>query len=265
MTRLIRAVLVLTALVLLIFMTGFIIQAPWATVLWPWPDTPLSYLFVGSILAAVALPVGWIGLTGELAALRSGALDFTVSYAGISGFFVLFYPQAGLSSPYTVFAVGGLILNGIIYLLSRRIAFQDSRPMPSLVRGSFLVFALVLIGVGMALVTGQPHIFPWPLKPESSVLVGWIFLGAAVYFLHGVAVPLWHNACGQLLGFLAYDLVLLGPFISHLDRVHPDHRLSLMLYLSVLIYSTLLAVYFLFIHRTTRLIGRQQPPDRWLV
>ena len=255
MQSFIRFILFVTALGLLVIQVGFVTKAPWATQLWPWPDTPLTYLFVGSIFAAVALPIAWVGLSGELAALRGGALDFTVSYLGISSFLLWFYQQNGVDpiNPYTLFVCGGVLLNFIIYLLSRRVEFADERPMPGLVRWSFLLFALVLMGVGSSLIMLLPHIFPWPLKPETSVLIGFIFLGAAVYFLYGFFVPLWSNACGQLLGFLAYDAVLLGPFIKHFDKVKEEHLLSLTIYVGVLIYSALLAIYFLFLHPATRL------------
>jgi hypothetical protein len=60
-------------------------QWSWATGLWPWPDSPLSYRFVASILAAIALPVLWIAITRETAALRAGALDFALNYAVLGG------------------------------------------------------------------------------------------------------------------------------------------------------------------------------------
>lgn len=54
--------------------------------------------------------------------------------------------------------------------------------MPGLVRASFLVFAIVLVLVGTALIMRYPAVFPWPLQPQSSVVSGWVFLGAAMYF-----------------------------------------------------------------------------------
>jgi hypothetical protein len=56
-----------------------------------------------------------------------------------------------------------------------------------------------------------------------------------------------------LLGFLAYDLVLIGPFLQHFSTVRPEMRLSLVLYTAVVVYSGLLAIYFLFLHPPTRL------------
>lgn len=121
-------------------------------------------------------------------------------------------------------------------------------------RRTFGAFAVVLILAGTALIVGRPNVFTWPLNPDDSVIYGWIFLGAAVYFLHGVVRPGWYNASGQLLGFLAYDLILIFPFLAHFDTVHPEHRTSLTVYTTVLIYSGALAIYYLFLHRRTRLL-----------
>ena len=61
------------------------------------------------------------------------------------------------------------------------------------------------------------------------------------------------NSCGQLLGFLAYDLILIVPFIGHFTTVTSDHLLSLSIYVAVLVYSGALAVYYLFVNKTTLL------------
>ena len=48
--------LICAGLVTLVFTVGFIGQAPLGDDLWPWEVTPLSYLFLASILAAIAMP-----------------------------------------------------------------------------------------------------------------------------------------------------------------------------------------------------------------
>ncbi len=128
-------------------------------------------------------------------------------------------------------------------------------------RVSFGIFAAVLLPVSLRLIGQASVIFPWPLNPRSSVIYGLIFLGAVTYFLPGVFRPRWGNATGQLLGFLAYDLVLIGPFLQHYAVVKPEHRASLIVYTVVLVYSGTLAVYYLFINPQTRfLAARELPP-----
>jgi hypothetical protein len=51
------------------------------------------------------------------------------------------------------------------------------------------------------------------------------------------------------LGFLAYDLVLIIPFLQHFANVRPEMLLSLTIYTAVVSYSGLL----LFVHPPTRL------------
>ena len=128
---------------------------------------------------------------------------------------------------------------------------NDSRPTPLPVRLSFGIFIITLLLAGSALVLRLP-VFPWDLNPNSSVIFGCIFLGDAFYFLHALLRPGWHNALGQLLSFLAYDLVLIVPFVWLFNTVKPDHFISLIVYIAVLVYSGGLAVYYLLIDPQTR-------------
>jgi hypothetical protein len=255
MTKSVRAALVLTGVLSVIPMAGFMLNLPWASDLWLWPDSPLSYLFIASILAAIAAPVVWIGLSGELGAMAPGALDLTLTYSGIAAFLLVHSGNAG-QGYLLAYAVGsGLAAVGNfgIFLWSRGQAPRDTRPLPMPVRVAFAVFALLLIGVGTALLLGTAHVFPWPLKPESSVVFGWVYLGAAVYFLYGLKKSTWGYGYGQLVGFLAYDLVLLWPFLQRFELVKPEHLLSLTVYTIVIISSGLLALFYLVINKDTRL------------
>lgn len=91
------------------------------------------------------------------------------------------------------------------------------------------------------------------MTPALSIVVGWMFFGASIYFAYALVRPSWVNATGQLLGFLAYDLVLIGPFVSRLSTVSAEHRPGLILYTAVLVYSGMLAIWLLFIRRDTRM------------
>jgi hypothetical protein len=86
-----------------------------------------------------------------------------------------------------------------------------------------------------------------------SVVVGWMFLGAAFYFFYALLRPSWVNSAGQLAGFLAYDVVLIVPFLTRLPTTPPQNRLGLTVYTAVVLYSGLLAIYYLFINKPTRL------------
>ncbi len=84
-------------------------------------------------------------------------------------------------------------------------------------------------------------------------MFGLIFLGAATYFVYGALDPHWGNAVGQLAGFLAYDLVLLAPFLEHFGTAQGGSLVSLIIYVAFLVYSGTLASYYLFASNATRI------------
>jgi hypothetical protein len=250
----IRSLTMASGLVILLVAFGFIFQVPMATNLWPWPDGRLSYLFIGSILAAVSVAALWIGWTGEFGALPAGALNIFVIAVTASVYYFQLALRDGRSNMISVgiAAVVMAFASAAAFFWSRRIPLADVRPMPGLVKVSFGIFITSLILAGGALIFHAP-IFPWTLNPDSSVIFGCIFLGDAFYFLYSLSFPRWHNALGQLLSFLAYDLVLILPFLALFKTVKPELMLNLIMYVAVLIYSGGLAVYYLFINSKTRL------------
>jgi len=251
--KLIRTLILIGGLLVLALAAGFVFQSPMATSLWPWPDGRYSYLFIGSILAAAGAAMLWTGWTGETGALPAGSLNiFVIGLTTMVYFFQLVMQQGRWNLiPFGIAALLAAIAGGASFLWSRRLAFTDPRPTPGLVRISFGVFIASLFLAGGALLFGAP-IFPWALNPDSSVIFGCIFIGDAFYFLYGLLRPRWQNAFGPLLSFLAYDLVLIGPFLALFQTVKPEHWVNLVVYIAVLIYSGALAVYFLFIHPKTR-------------
>jgi len=257
-----RFVLVLSALTTLIAAAGFAFQLPWALWLWPWQDGRLSYIFIGSIAAAIGAPILWIGVRGVSAAIPGGALNLIVALGGMSLYvFSLWVRDGGTRLLLTALVLGALaLINVWLFLATYRLPAPDTRPTPAVVRASFGLFAVVLVSVSAAMVLRAPHVFPWPLKADSSVMFGLIFLGASLYFIYGVVRPFWFNAFGQLLGFLAYDVVLLYPYAQHFANVKPDHLPSLTVYMTVIIYSLLLALYFLVLDPRTR-IGSAKVPE----
>ena len=71
-------------------------------------------------------------------------------------------------------------------------------------------------------------------------------------FLYGLSIPRWHNACGQLWSFLAYDIVLIVPFLLHFITVSPARLPSLIVNTIILVFSGALALYYLLIKKETR-------------
>ena len=249
----IRYMTVLGGLVILALAIGFIFQTPIAARLWPWPDGRLSYMFIGSILAAASIAAFWIGWTGEFGALPAGSLNiFVIAVTTTIYFFQLALQEDRPNMIlFGIMALFMAIASGAAFLWSRKLPLGDPRPMPLLVKISFWVFIASLIFAGGALIFRMP-IFPWALNPDSSVIFGCIFIGDAFYFLYSLLNPRWHNALGQLLSFLAYDLVLIVPFLLLFKTVKPEYLINLIVYVAVLIYSGAIAIYFLFFNSHTR-------------
>jgi len=255
MSQIVRYSFIATSVIALVLTVGFFLQLPWATGLWPWPTSRLSNIFIASILAASAVPVLWIGLSGELAAITGGAINLCLTYLGMAAFSFHIYSQDTGRRPILLYAIVCIALAVLCFGLifwARRIRFRDTRPLPNGVRVSFVAFLIILVLVGGALVLHMANIFPWRIGPEQSVLYGWIFLGAACYFLYALINPKWANAQGQLLGFLAYDVVLIAPFLNHFTTVDPRLWINLVIYTGVIIYSGLLAAYYLLLNKATR-------------
>jgi hypothetical protein len=250
----VRAAFVVAGVLSLVLTVGFLAQVTWATTLWPWPAAPLSFVFIASILAAIGIPVLWIAVSGEIAAAQAGSIDLAVMYGGMFVYVLTLLgdPRQPELWPYAIVFGVACVGSGAAFLWSRRIAWRDERPMPGLVRGSFAAFALILVAAGTALIF-HSAIFPWRLTSESSVMFGFVYFGAAVYFISGFLSPRWPNAAGQLAGFLAYDLVLMAPFLSHFKVAHGGQVVSLIVYTTFLVYSGGLAIYYLFLHDPTRI------------
>jgi hypothetical protein len=248
----VRVLLLIFVALALLLGIGFYLQLPWAIGLWPWPDSFLSYIFLSSYAVAIGGGILWVALSGSLGAAKGGLLNLGVACAGMAAFAFRDAQANRAVLPLAIFCLVGLLSCAAGFWLVRHEPVVDHRATPPIVRISFLVFTAALLATAVALIAHAPTIFPWPLRAESSVIFGWAFLGAACYFLFGVLIPRWDNAGGQLLGFLGYDLVLIVPFLRHFATVQSSHMLSLVTYIIVLLYSGTLAVYFLFIARTTR-------------
>ncbi len=241
---------------------GYAAQADWATGTWPFETGRLSNLFLASILVAIAVPTLWVSATRDWGALRGSAPFPFLMLTAMAVFLVglqVFGAESGLIGYAFVMALGALYAAALIRA-GIGIPLRNARPLPRLVRASFAVFAIVLVAAGVALVAGADNVIPWPADEDSLIMFGFIFCAAASSYAWGALHPAWGYAIVPLLGFLAYDLILLPPLIGHFDDVVPEQRTSLIVYVAVLGYSAALASYYLLIHRDTRLWRPAGPP-----
>ncbi len=251
-----RAAFALTGVGTIAVAAGLIAGARWATRLWPVAyQGRLAPLFVASVLAAVGAASLYIALSADWRAARPAGLALLVSSLAVGGGF-LFLPQlSGL--PFAAAMIWdsavAAALGGVLVVNSGRYPPLDDRRMPLLPRASFVVFGSTLLVAGTALIAGMPHVFPWRLDAVTSLLYGAIFVGLGCNYLYGAILGTIADARVSLIGFLVYDLVLLPAFAGHFDSVMPAHRTSLVVYMAVLVYSALLAVYCLALDPRCRL------------
>ncbi|HEU0201541.1 MAG TPA: hypothetical protein VFR86_14040 [Burkholderiaceae bacterium] len=244
-------------------MTYALYTAPyWALGAWPWPEQQMSFVFLASIVASIGMVWLSVAVTGELAALAGVGVNMLVASLGACLFLALQTWQTGRDD-----LLPAIVLSGVssafgvwLWRWAGRLAVRDPRPMPAFMYRACIVIVVTPIVAGSALVL-QRQVFPWLLQAETATLFGFIFLGAAAYFVHAAVRRRWAFAVPPLLGFLVFDLVLFVPYAKLLadpgavDDIYggePVNRTSLAIYLAVLASSTLLALYALLLHPATR-------------
>lgn len=258
----VRYALFLICAVQFFLAVAFFLQLPFATGLWPFPGTtPLTFIFIASIFAAAGASTLWAAGTRNYGALAGIGLDYLIILAPVAILSLQLGASTGSSqlTTYGIVCVFGALFGLWLVLWSIRIPIDTTLPMPRLVRWSFVVFISALLIVSVQLILKVPNVIPWVVTPELSVVIGWMFLGAAAYFVYALLRPSWFNSAGQLAGFLAYDVVLIVPFLQRLPTVAPQFQTGLIIYTAVVIYSGLLAFYYLFVSKTTRVWTRRSP------
>jgi hypothetical protein len=234
---------------------GFVLHVGAVTDLWPFEGTsPLSETFIGSILLAAAASTGWCVLHRWDRGLVGVALDYLAILVPLTVMTGWRYAEdpAGDLLGFGVMCLVALAFGVLLLRWARSQQWRDDRPTPRLVVASFAVFVGMLTVVAALLVLRVERVMPWSITADLSTLFGFMFLGAAVYFAYGIAVRRWENAGAQLAGFLAYDAVLVGPFLDRLRSIPPELERSLWIYLTVVVLSGLLATWYLLLDRRTR-------------
>ena len=233
---------------------GYFLQWPWMLATWPWPESRLSYVFVSSILAAVAGAMAWVGLSGRLAGAAGGFLHVATMMIGLA---IVWLPlaQQRQQNWLMVYALGcaaAAIGCLVAFAWVRRLAVLDTRPIPTALRVWSVLYILILLPAGAALIAVVPGIMPWPVKPEMSMVCGWVFVAAAWSFAYPLLHPQIEHIRVGLVGFLVYDAVLIPPFVQHLDKVRPELQNSLRLYLLALAVTAVVSIYYMFLCPRTR-------------
>ena len=262
MARIARSLLFFVSAAQVVLAIVCFLQTPFAASVWPFPgSTPLTFIFVSSILAAAAASMLWVAASENYSALTGLGIDYLAVLVPLS---VLSLQAGARSGSPRLTALGIMCVVGAVFgfgilLWGLRFPISHSVLMPRPVSWSFGGFVLALLVVSTRLLLGVATI-PWTITPALSQVIGWMFLGAAAYFVYALVRPSWLNAAGQLAGFLAYDLVLIVPFLTRLPTTSPEHMAGLVVYTAVVVYSGLLASYYLFMDKSTRIWSRRPSP-----
>lgn len=251
----IRYLLLLICAIQFFFAFAFFVRLPIATNIWPFPGTtPLTYMFVASIFAAAAASTLWVAASEHYGAIAGIGLDYFFILAPVAVLSFQLGSREGDAkmTAYGVACVVGALFGLGLLVWGARLPLDRTRPMPGLVRWSFLFFIVALLIVGVRLVLKVTNTIPWAITPDLSVVMGWMFLGAAAYFAYALLRPSWYNSAGQLAGFFAYDVVLIVPFIQRLPNTPAEQQVGMIIYTAVVALSGLMATYFLFVHKATR-------------
>jgi hypothetical protein len=264
--RTIRLIMLIAAVGQIIVAIGFFAQMSWTTVFWPfdYPES-LSFIFMASIAGAAAASQLWCLYTREDAGFAGIGLDYVAIFGPLVALCYYKYSRIPDKDYLVVIVAGiaGVIFGLVLFFWARRFSFHQTQPTPRPVRIAFGIFVVALFLLGTSLVLKTDNIMPWKLDDDASILYGWFFIGAALYFIYALLRPVWGNAGGQLSGFLVYDLVLIIPFLLHFQTVKPALTINLIIYILVLVGSGALAFYYLFINPATRLTrGRVVPQMR---
>lgn len=256
MSKFVRRALWIVVATQAIMAVGFAFQISPVIDLWPFTGRgPLTNLLIGSFFAAAAASTGWCLLTNSMRGLAGIGIDYVLVLVPLAVFsFVQAARGEGANEHLLVFATAsalGAIFWTVLLAQSTRAQWRDARPTPMLVRWSFGLFVVLLTAMAGSLLWHLDAL-PWAVTDELSTVIAFLFLGSAAYFLYGLVEPRWENAGGQLAGFLAYDLVLLVPFLKRFPTVGDEFVFNLSVYTAVLVASAILAAHYLFLSSATR-------------
>jgi hypothetical protein len=221
------------------------------------PDSFALIRFLGAVAGGISASTLWIAISGELRAIAGGTLTLMAFYAILSVSVGILSQQDGSASLSAV-AVGSAVaslLFATLFVRARQYPIRDSRPLPVPVRVSFVLYSALLAIVGLAILFRVANVFPLSLSPLGEAVIGSFFVGAACYFAYGLRHPIWGNAAGQMWAFLAYDAMLIIPFVLQFGHFEPGHLASLIVNTAVLICSGGLSAYYLLLQPARRVLG----------
>ncbi len=268
-----RAACLLVAFLLTLVSIASYFQSSVIKEMWPWEGEAMTYRFAAAYLFAFAGSLLWIAISREMAGLKGISLTVIVNAFGMSVFLAI-YSVRHQTTELIPNLVGMIAILGCgLYSIgwSSKIAPIQTNPTPKTVRDSMVVFPLILMIASIRLILQSSNVFPWDPQPQWSTIIGLCLMGSVFYFGFGAIDGRWVHAGGQFAGFLAYDLVLIPPYLRMLNADDGVVTASasgftsyasnvndgpLYIFLTAIGISLVMSVWYLFLDRRTRMFAR---------
>jgi hypothetical protein len=270
-----RLIALMLAILLLAASVASYARVESARDVWPWRDQAMTDRFVAAYLVAFAGSLLWVVVTGELAAFAGIAVTVGVNALGMA-IYLGYKATLGGSGGLTLHVLAMIGLLGVAVLVFRRFGSLKPKRLiatPKPIMIGMVVYPIVLLSAAVRLILQQRNVFPWDPRPEWSTIIGLGLVGSAAFFAYGAFRTGWTHAGAQFAGFLAYDLVLIFPYVRMLREGDGSSGSSLYgssgstvnegpltLFLVAIGTSALLAVWYLFIDRETRIVRAAETP-----
>ena len=233
---------------------GFAFQVTWITALWRWLEAPIAGGYFAAVLASFAAGSFLIAWSGEWRAAAGGAGAVILTCLGFAAHTGVRYAQ-GEGGDLLIHAAVLIVIAALAattLFSSLKSAVPDKRPVPRALRFFFCGFALLVLVCGIAVLFGTPGILPWNLSEQTSMLIGWIFVGLSAEYAYVALRGGWSDARVLLVGFIVYAAAFSVPLVGHVGAVDPDYVSSLIANIGVLALSAPLAVHYLLIEHVQR-------------
>jgi hypothetical protein len=199
----------------------------------------------------------YIGATGKLAPAVTSAINYMLVFGGTGILYLQLYFQGADSASQPMLIVIGVfsllvaLISIFLFLSVRDIPVSDPTPMPKALRIAVMVITLFVGMTSVSLIVFKINLLPWGGTTLFGLLYGWLFAGTGASLLYGLVRNKWEIVSAQLLAFLAYDIVLIPPFIDFFNKVQADKLPGFIVYFGFVTGSAIVAVYYLFFDRRT--------------
>jgi hypothetical protein len=267
-------IFILVGLVFTAFAVGFMARTPWTLKLVPLPsgtaynNDTLGLMFIASMVVAWGVSSVYIGATGKLAPAVTSAINYILVFGGTGILYLQLYFQAANPSSLTPLLTTGFV-SVLVALLSifllwalRNEGVGDPTQMPKALRIAIGVMTLFVGMTSVSLIVFKVNLLPWGGTTVFGVVYGWLFLGTGASLLYGLVRNKWEIVASQLLAFLAYDIVLIPPFIDFFSKVQADKLPGFIMYFGFVVGSGIIAVYYLFFDARTRITRFSAVPQQ---